>query len=414
MRTNTINANSYRLTWWYVDLGGIKSIYNIRVLFKSYKTDDRRKNGRFAGFSPYFSNTTNKEEGFRCYINGPELPPLDFNTTFIGHARYVIYFNEKLPEGQYLEGYPDGYPEGFQPYSTTELCEIEVQGCNESGMYGPNCSIECPENCQENRCHILYGTCLGCKPGWGGDLCENVCPFGKYGLECKQACAGHCGGNANCDRVTGHCIGGCASGWTGTLCDKECLNGSYSENCMFNCSGQCLLQEPCDKISGKCVNGCRSGYTNEKCDQECVSQTFGKECRKYCSGHCINNVKCNHITGLCDNGCADGYTGLLCDSVCPSGQFGKNCSGFCSQKCISACHHVDGSCDCTPGWKGIPNCDEECLSGYFGVNCDHQCSRHCVSNDTCNKVNGSCPRGCHKNYVGETCQCKALECELVE
>ncbi|XP_062596812.1 uncharacterized protein LOC134258299 [Saccostrea cucullata] len=127
-RTDTIMAYAGSYTWWYVDFGEVKSISYIRIKFKSYSGHEIRQRGRFAGFSLYLSNTTDKEDGYRCYIDGPELPPLDFNTTCIGHARYVIYYNERLPEGQYLEGYADGYPEGFQLSSITELCDVDVQG----------------------------------------------------------------------------------------------------------------------------------------------------------------------------------------------------------------------------------------------------------------------------------------------
>lgn len=47
-------------------------------------------------------------------------------------------------------------------------------GCTEAGYYRSNCSIPCPDNCQ--YCHIVTGTCQGCKPGHQGQRCE----LGKY------------------------------------------------------------------------------------------------------------------------------------------------------------------------------------------------------------------------------------------
>lgn len=48
-------------------------------------------------------------------------------------------------------------------------------GCTETGYYRSNCSIPCPDdNCQ--YCHIVTGTCQGCKPGHQGQRCE----LGKY------------------------------------------------------------------------------------------------------------------------------------------------------------------------------------------------------------------------------------------
>lgn len=46
-----------------------------------------------------------------------------------------------------------------------------VVGCTATGIFGPNCTIPCPEvNCQ--YCHIETGTCQGCKPGFKGYRCE--------------------------------------------------------------------------------------------------------------------------------------------------------------------------------------------------------------------------------------------------
>lgn len=37
MRTDDIGfTSSDSITWWYVDLGGLKSVYNIRIQFKDY------------------------------------------------------------------------------------------------------------------------------------------------------------------------------------------------------------------------------------------------------------------------------------------------------------------------------------------------------------------------------------------
>lgn len=80
-----------------------------------------RQRGRFAGFSLYVSNTTEKNSGYLCYKNKDVLPPLDFNTSCSIQGRYVIYYNERL------KGKP--YPSGFQNSSVfTELCEVTVTG----------------------------------------------------------------------------------------------------------------------------------------------------------------------------------------------------------------------------------------------------------------------------------------------
>ncbi|XP_062610142.1 multiple epidermal growth factor-like domains protein 10, partial [Saccostrea cucullata] len=139
--------------------------------------------------------------------------------------------------------------------------------CKERGMFGKNCSLRCPEACQENRCHILDGTCLGCKPGWVGDHCDKACPIKQYGLDCNKTFAGYCKDNNTYDHATGQCKDGCAYGWTGAHCDERCLDGAYGSNCIYNCTGNCLNEIPCNKISGKCDTGCKPGYTNDKCDK---------------------------------------------------------------------------------------------------------------------------------------------------
>lgn len=79
-----------------------------------------RQRGRFAGFSLYVSNTTDRHDGYLCYKDGPELPPLDFNTSCITHGRYVIFYNERLPTN---------YPISYETKSVfTELCEVTVLG----------------------------------------------------------------------------------------------------------------------------------------------------------------------------------------------------------------------------------------------------------------------------------------------
>lgn len=45
-------------------------------------------------------------------------------------------------------------------------------GCQTPGFFGENCSIPCPQNCQEDHCNIVDGTCLGCTPGYIGSECD--------------------------------------------------------------------------------------------------------------------------------------------------------------------------------------------------------------------------------------------------
>ncbi|XP_056017449.1 multiple epidermal growth factor-like domains protein 6 [Ostrea edulis] len=254
-------TTSDKWTWWYVDLEKVLSIFSIRIQFKDYGEQYvMRQRGRFSGFSLYVSNTTIKEDGYLCYKNGQELPTLDFSTTCVKHGRYVIFYNERL----------DGttYPTGYETTLVfTELCEVSVTGCKDPGVYGYNCDLLCPNNCQESKCDIVNGTCLGCTAGWVRDFCNKSCPAGYYGLQCRSTCTGHCRDNLSCNHTTGQCDYGCDNGWTGIHCNTQCPAESYGPDCVYNCSGQCLSYLPCNSTTGRCEGGCNPGYTGELCDK---------------------------------------------------------------------------------------------------------------------------------------------------
>ncbi|XP_062578481.1 tyrosine-protein kinase receptor Tie-2-like [Saccostrea cucullata] len=312
MKTLDIGGSSpLKSVWWYVDLGDIKSIYGIRIQFQDYGADNRtmimRQQGRFAGFSLYVSNSTKKENGYRCYKDGPELPPLDFNTTCVTQGRFVIFYNERL------KGIT--YPTGYQTSNVfTELCEVTVTGCKHPSIYGFGCDLSCPENCQERRCYIVNGSCLGCRPGWIGEFCNNSCPAGFYGLECRIPCIGQCRDSKPCNHNTGDCDEGCADGWTGTECSKQCPAETYGPDCIYNCSGHCVNGVSCNRTTGSCNSGCKPGCTGEHCDKACSIGFYGLNCTKQCNNHCRHGINhCNHQDGHCDLGCQDGFIGLICN-----------------------------------------------------------------------------------------------------
>lgn len=45
------------------------------------------------------------------------------------------------------------------------------QGCPEPGYDGWNCSLLCPENCQDDQCYAVNKTCLSCVAGYIGSKC---------------------------------------------------------------------------------------------------------------------------------------------------------------------------------------------------------------------------------------------------
>ncbi|XP_061185174.1 receptor-type tyrosine-protein phosphatase alpha-like [Saccostrea echinata] len=350
--TDTIGSSSqHDRAWWYVDLGDIYSVYNIRIQFNDMgKEYVLRQRGRFAGFSLYLSNSTTKEDGYMCYKDGPELPLLNFTTNCIGYGRFVIYYNERLSGVT--------YPEGYESTSYTQLCEVVVEGCSR-GKYGINCDMNCPTNCFGRECDIVRGTCMKCKAGWEGEKCQTSCPNGSYGQECKSKCSGHCKDRIPCNHVTGECVRGCVVGWTGSLCNKPCDAGRFGVNCTSYCSGHCFKDESCNKETGHCDLGCSGGYIGDLCNIECTPGWFGEECKYRCSGQCADDESCNHVDGICSRGCKDGYIGQNCTTRCPLNKFGKNCAHECSQNCANdICDRLNGSC--TAG----------CKEPFFGEMCD--------------------------------------------
>lgn len=45
-------------------------------------------------------------------------------------------------------------------------------GCPTADYYGANCSLPCPDRCNNSRCHIETGHCFECKDGFQGPMCE--------------------------------------------------------------------------------------------------------------------------------------------------------------------------------------------------------------------------------------------------
>lgn len=398
MRANDIGYHSPdKTTWWKVDLGGVYSIHSINILFKNYDGYETRQQGRFAGFYLFVSNTDVSSRSdilgsTLCYKDGPQLPPLNFTTMCRQYGRYVIYYNERLNEVLY----PDGYKvTGVY----TELCEVIIQGCSTHGVYGNQCNIPCPSNCKEKACHIENGTCFTCEPGWTGTFCTEKCSEGRYGVQCIGICSGHCTDGTTCNHVTGQCDGGCAAGWTGHLCDTDCNDETYGYDCANNCSRRCINGSPCNKHTGFCDEGCKAGFTNVFCSEKCRPGYYGNKCGLLCNGYCLNNGICNHVDGVCLAGCQDGYIGKYCNNSCTEGYFGKNCSYVCSPHC-KICRHTDGHCSCSAGYTGF-GCTTACFQSY-GENCKHPCSQHCY-NRNCDRFNGSCLTGCTDGFYGERC-----------
>nr|XP_022311454.1 multiple epidermal growth factor-like domains protein 10 isoform X3 [Crassostrea virginica] len=210
-RTNQIGLNSpVERVWWKVDLGEVYNVNSIDIFFKNYNGYEMRQQSRFAGFSLFISKTGNMENSSVCYIDGPILPPLNLTIFCNAYGRYVIFYNERLIE----VSYPVEYDVSF---ALTELCEVNVYGCNIAGVYGNECNIPCPNTCKEKTCNVRNGRCLSCKPGWYGSYCLREC-VRSYGENCKLPCSPHCS-QQKCHRFNGTCLTNCTDGFYGEKCD---------------------------------------------------------------------------------------------------------------------------------------------------------------------------------------------------
>lgn len=346
----TLSDNSRYTAEWRVDLGSVVSISHVNIF---YRTDNLPRptahTSRMAGYFLYVSNTTSKEDGHLCFheiqtVNRTPSEDQIINCSI--HGRYVIYYNERN------RGHT--YPSFYSEYAYNDLCEVEVYGCRKNGYFGDTCTLQCPPNCQERRCDIHTGHCLGCLPGYQGPSCNKVCNKQTYGLECAHRC-GRCENNESCHNVNGTCLRGCEVGVQGDRCQNECQIGYYGKNCIHRCSAYCYVTSRCDRFTGECDGGCKPGWIGNTCKEKCKPAYFGPDCSRKC-GQCLRADECNNANGICSKGCSDGFKGDYCKEVCPSRFFGPNCSFTCSNYCEGngTCNHVTGICNegCKEGLNG--------------------------------------------------------------
>lgn len=258
--------NNYTEALLRIDLEAVVSISYITIYFR---TENQQRptvyTSKMAGFYLYVSNTTSINDGYLCHHEIQTevgTPSENQNISCSVHGRYITFYNERRPEAV--------YPDYYSKFAHNEVCEVEVYGCREPGYFGDKCSLTCPTNCQEKRCNISTGHCLGCLPGYKGTSCKDVCEEMTFGLECASTCSS-CRNGTSCHHENGTCLQGCDEGVSGDMCQYECRDGFYGKTCSHQCSKNCYVTRRCDKITGKCDEGCKPGWRTDTCDQ---SNTF--------------------------------------------------------------------------------------------------------------------------------------------
>ncbi|XP_061194961.1 multiple epidermal growth factor-like domains protein 10 [Saccostrea echinata] len=359
-----ISGDGYKTATWWVNLTSIYSIHDIRIYHRTGNVPWDSANGYtkyFLGFYVYVSNTTETLDGHLCFhdtIYTTSTIPAIIDIPCPVHGQFVIYYNERPQRSAHSKLY--------SKYAHNDICEVEVNGCNKTGYYGPTCSFPCPDtNCR--YCHVETGACQGCKPGYKGHQCELQCGDGTYGQDCGQKCRACLG--QQCHHINGSCPEGCDAGYEGTFCDKECSAGTFGNNCEQDCNENCGEPLKCNRTTGVCEGGCQPGWKGLQCTNECDGGFYGTDCNLQC-GHCLESAQCHPLNGSCLNGCNAGYIGSLCNETCSQGWYGSECQeqcGYC--KGYRPCHHVTGSCSglCEPGYSG-----DTCKENVFSQLLDNQ------------------------------------------
>ena len=200
---------------------------------------------------------------------------------------------------------------------------------------------------------------------WHGKECE--IPISQ----CEEL---QCNRNGIC--VNGICS--CYIGFEGINCEIE--------TCF---AGKCLNNGTC--IQGKCV--CSSNY-----GIDCSTVLIQNK-----SYLCTNNGEYDFLNKICK--CYQGWTGIECSenencsdkgcNLCKDGITGFNCSTkdiiSCDFRCKDHGICVNGSCECSPG--------------YRGRNCNiNSCPNSCSSNGVCEKVDNTMYQCiCKQGWTGPAC-----------
>ncbi|KAJ8307562.1 hypothetical protein KUTeg_015646 [Tegillarca granosa] len=201
----------------------------------------------------------------------------------------------------------------------------------------------------------------------------------------KEVCSCQHGYELNSDNVTCDNIDECKGN---NPCAQECQDTEGSYNCSCNVGYSLNIQ---DKVS--CV--------------ACSSNTFGLECSQMCTCVTENTASCDPVNGTCS--CREGWKGVNCETNIDECTTDSPCLNISN----SECRDTNGSyvCDCVPGYvkASVYQCIE-CDNTHWGKDCAETCI--CDSKSTCDKFNGTCY--CSPGYKGDNCSININECDVVD